>query len=653
MSTPEDFDAREFAQRLREQLHTTVSAVEPDPAGWRELNARIRRRRTLVRSGGLALAGATAAVVAIAVLSPTGDRGVELAPAEPAAVATQPDDASSPAPGEGDGADGGDGGNGGNGGDGTVAATPAVAPEAGGMVRTDGSSIHVADLDGEIAWTVLMGEGDIAVTDLAVRPGGATLGFTMAYRYGQREQGDDAPIGDPDACGQLWWNQLVAPDADLYPGLIPAIGLPADGVLGGGGLTGDDLGATGCAGAPVFASDGSGLGWLAEMADGSVTLQTLDWSADGPVEGSLTTFGLELPDLRGPQLVGWTFVRQTGRAARGHLLLRAEGPEGLSLHRLPIERQADGAIALPQPLPLRPITLQALEVPGTVVGTSGDWSAVRLTSDGDADVIGLAYTPVGDAPAGDAPAGDGTTARPLVDVLLDPSPDDRRTLAATVETDLRLDPAAAPYVDAIGDTAIAGGGGALRVVRWAPDATSVDAPPFEIVSAVLLATPETALDPDRVVEGNPGDPTGSPATTPSPSDVPHSRPTPTPVPTINPTVPPVDAAGPAPAAVTMTASAIRSAAQAGDYEAIAALIPASGFTSNFGGQSDHIAFYRAEEANGIDVLGTLSTLLAAEGSTTDGSLWVWPDVYLTDPEYLGYRVGVASDGTWQFYVAGD
>lgn len=83
------------------------------------------------------------------------------------------------------------------------------------------------------------------------------------------------------------------------------------------------------------------------------------------------------------------------------------------------------------------------------------------------------------------------------------------------------------------------------------------------------------------------------------------------------------------------------------------MIPDEGpFTSNFGGQTDHIAFYQAEEANGIDVLGTLAALLAEEPTEDDGGIFVWPRDYLEEG-YLGYRVGITEDGTWIFYVAGD
>lgn len=66
----------------------------------------------------------------------------------------------------------------------------------------------------------------------------------------------------------------------------------------------------------------------------------------------------------------------------------------------------------------------------------------------------------------------------------------------------------------------------------------------------------------------------------------------------------------------------------------------------------NIAFYRLEEANGIDVLGTLATLLQHDPATDGNGIWVWPDDYLSS-EYLGYRVGITEDGTWIFYVAGD
>ena len=109
-----------------------------------------------------------------------------------------------------------------------------------------------------------------------------------------------------------------------------------------------------------------------------------------------------------------------------------------------------------------------------------------------------------------------------------------------------------------------------------------------------------------------------------------------------------------PSHVAATAQAIREAAAARDWEQLRALLPVDGeFTSNYGDQPDHIAFWQEEERNGVDVFGTLAELLAGEPAVTEGGYWVWPTEFATASEFFDYRVGIDESGVWRFFVAGD
>jgi hypothetical protein len=147
---------------------------------------------------------------------------------------------------------------------------------------------------------------------------------------------------------------------------------------------------------------------------------------------------------------------------------------------------------------------------------------------------------------------------------------------------------------------------------------------------------------------------------------------------------PAPAAPPAPdpatapeAVVEATRTALLDAARAGDWDAIAALLPADGrFTASFGAEDDPIAYYRSLPR---DPLPDLVTILEAPGAELEG-LFVWPDLHARVPftvdeaerteldarygadfvaaweqqgSYTGWRVGIAADGTWRFFVAGD
>jgi hypothetical protein len=136
-----------------------------------------------------------------------------------------------------------------------------------------------------------------------------------------------------------------------------------------------------------------------------------------------------------------------------------------------------------------------------------------------------------------------------------------------------------------------------------------------------------------------------------------------------------------PAAVEATRQAILAAAQAHDYDALAALVPESGFTFSYGGDGRAIDYWKDLEAAGERPLETMARLLILR-HTRGGDVYVWPWAYdenpahLTDRQkdsladagaatreqldqmaefghYLGWRLGIERDGTWVFFVAGD
>ena len=141
-------------------------------------------------------------------------------------------------------------------------------------------------------------------------------------------------------------------------------------------------------------------------------------------------------------------------------------------------------------------------------------------------------------------------------------------------------------------------------------------------------------------------------------------------------------AGGLPAAVEETRAALLAAAESGDYEAVGRLIPAQGgFRYTFGGPVDGgpIAYWRQLEKNTSErPLEALAAALRMPYTLSRG-FYFWPFAYdvadvddLSPHErkllaplgpldrlfvkgtgYLGWRAGIAPDGTWAFFVAGD
>jgi hypothetical protein len=136
-----------------------------------------------------------------------------------------------------------------------------------------------------------------------------------------------------------------------------------------------------------------------------------------------------------------------------------------------------------------------------------------------------------------------------------------------------------------------------------------------------------------------------------------------------------------PPAVADTRRALIRTAESRDYGALRKLIPKTGFTYTYGAGGDPVAYWRELEDNGERPLETLATLLQLPYATPQDA-YVWPWAHQRDPaeltrrereilaaagaatldqlnqmaefgHYLGWRVGIRSDGTWIFFVAGD
>jgi hypothetical protein len=137
-----------------------------------------------------------------------------------------------------------------------------------------------------------------------------------------------------------------------------------------------------------------------------------------------------------------------------------------------------------------------------------------------------------------------------------------------------------------------------------------------------------------------------------------------------------------PEAVTAKRAAIHAAAQACDWEALAAQL-GDGFSHTFGIDGDPIAYWQEREAAGERVLFILAELLnrpVGTQSAEDITYYAWPSAFVTEwaavPEadrealrplyddedfafyaefggYIGYRVGITADGEWVYFIAGD
>lgn len=109
-----------------------------------------------------------------------------------------------------------------------------------------------------------------------------------------------------------------------------------------------------------------------------------------------------------------------------------------------------------------------------------------------------------------------------------------------------------------------------------------------------------------------------------------------------------------PSEVAATHAALLEMAAACDYAGLSDRALADGTNVSFGSPADPAAFWVAEGRLGRDPIGTLVELLAGTGAEDPQGTWAWPAEFVeTEGDFSGYRVGIAPDGRWQFFVAGD
>jgi hypothetical protein len=136
-----------------------------------------------------------------------------------------------------------------------------------------------------------------------------------------------------------------------------------------------------------------------------------------------------------------------------------------------------------------------------------------------------------------------------------------------------------------------------------------------------------------------------------------------------------------PAAVEETRAELLAAAESGDYDALAEHIPTDGFEYTFGGPVDGgpVAYWQElERTTDERPLEALAAILKMPYALTRGFYyWPWAHAVASSddlspherellapvgaptelfPEgsgYFGWRAGIAPDGRWVFFVAGD
>ncbi|HUP20978.1 MAG TPA: hypothetical protein VM778_13650 [Gemmatimonadota bacterium] len=136
-----------------------------------------------------------------------------------------------------------------------------------------------------------------------------------------------------------------------------------------------------------------------------------------------------------------------------------------------------------------------------------------------------------------------------------------------------------------------------------------------------------------------------------------------------------------PMAVAATRAAIAHAAVACDYAALDSIAASPDFTYSFGDGLSAGEFWREAEDQGEKPLWMLVRSLALpwireQDPPEDLPLYIWPSAYRLEPTeedwaalegvysieeieayrdigFIGWRAGIAEDGEWRFFVAGD
>jgi hypothetical protein len=147
-----------------------------------------------------------------------------------------------------------------------------------------------------------------------------------------------------------------------------------------------------------------------------------------------------------------------------------------------------------------------------------------------------------------------------------------------------------------------------------------------------------------------------------------------------------DRCGYLPLAVVQKRDAVRAAATAQDYQALARLADPQEFVYSIGGAGDPVTYWQGLKTEGVDIPQIIVALLdmpCAVLNYDSGTEYVWPsaseipyaeltpdeidalqaiyngkltDNYLEGTEtgyYVGWRLFIAEDGRWTTFVAGD
>ena len=288
--------ARDIEDRLRQSLHARAQDVTPDPGLYARVQSRIRRGRTF----RLALAGlATAlAVTGIAVAAPAViNRRVELIPGP---LATQPVPEPTPT--------------------GTSAGGSHDLPP---FVYNSTSRLYL--MASAQSAPEMLTQANYVTMEPAVRPSSTTTDLEVVYRSASGSSRDGA-------CGRLDYRRTSVDPLEF------------DTVVDG------DV-ATGCPMDPIFSPDGRDLAWLARD-DAGWSIDTTEW-ANGKLGENNAGFGLPWPADQPVDIQDWVWTELTASTAKGYLVVRTQRDGGWMLLRFPIERQADGALALTlEPLPI-------------------------------------------------------------------------------------------------------------------------------------------------------------------------------------------------------------------------------------------------------------------------------------------------------------
>lgn len=131
-----------------------------------------------------------------------------------------------------------------------------------------------------------------------------------------------------------------------------------------------------------------------------------------------------------------------------------------------------------------------------------------------------------------------------------------------------------------------------------------------------------------------------------------------------------------PDAVAETHAGLLAAAESGDYEALRPFLHDE-FSYTFGlpDEGGPIAYWQMVEQEGQDSPIEILARILRMPYTLVGGSYIWPFAYDKQPDeltayerdllgdlaesfgagsgYLGWRTGIAPDGTWQFFIAGD